>query len=39
MAVLVVESYVVKPGKQEELISLLRKMREYKQKNQAGSKR
>jgi len=33
MAVFVVETYVVKPGKQGELMSLLRKMREYKGKN------
>jgi hypothetical protein len=33
MAVFVVETYVVKPGKQGELMSLLRKMRDYKAKN------
>jgi len=33
MTVFVVETYVVKSGKQGELMSLLRKMREYKGKN------
>jgi hypothetical protein len=34
----VVETYVVKPGKQEELMSLLQRMREYKEKNPRGFK-
>ena len=33
MTIFVVETYVVKPGKQGELMLLLQKMREYKKKN------
>jgi heme-degrading monooxygenase HmoA len=36
MTIFVVETYVVKPGKQRELISLLKRMREYKEKNPEG---
>ena len=38
MTVFVVETYVVKPGKQRELVSLLRRMREYKERNPEGFK-
>jgi len=38
MTIFVVETYVVKPGKQRELISLLQRMREYKEKNPEGFK-
>jgi len=33
MTIFVVETYVVKPGKQGELMLLLQRMREYKKKN------
>ena len=33
MSVFVIETYVVKPGKQEELISLLQRIRKYKEQN------
>jgi len=33
MTIFVVETYVVKPGKQGELMLLLQRMREYKEKN------
>ena len=38
MTIFVVETYVVKPGKQGELMSLLQRMREYKEKNPGGFK-
>ena len=38
MTIFVVETYVVKPGKQRELILLLQRMREYKEKNPEGFK-
>jgi len=38
MTIFVVETYVVKPGKQGELILLLQRMREYKEKNPEGFK-
>jgi len=38
MTIFVVETYVVKPGKQGELMLLLRRMREYKEKNPEASK-
>ena len=38
MTIFVVETYVVKPGKQGELITLLQRMREYKEKNPEGFK-
>jgi hypothetical protein len=38
MTVFVVETYVVKLGKQRELISLLRRMRKYRARNPEGFK-
>jgi len=38
MTIFVVETYVVKPGKQGELMLLLQRMREYKKKNPEGFK-
>jgi len=36
MTIFVVETYVVKPGKQAELMLLLQRMHEYKEKNLQG---
>jgi len=38
MTIFVVETYVVKPGKQGELMLLLQRMREYKEKNSEAFK-